>query len=139
MGKDMSKSSDVESWVKEFINLNLIYEEKLKRVSSLASSSRMNLSFMDVARAVGDCNRLTATEKYIGMEAVDTSRNLSCIIIALKKVGSIILAGVEYDRPVEGGHALSFRDDGILGRDWCCLWTSFEKLRLINPKNDTAL
>lgn len=139
MGKDMSKSSDVESWVKEFINLNLIYEEKLKRVSSLASSSRMDLSFMDVARAVGDCNRLTATEKYIGMEAVDTSRNLSCIIIALKKVGSIILAGVEYDRPVEGGHALSFRDDGILGRDWYCLWTSFEKLRLINPKNDTAL
>ena len=134
MGKDMSKSSDVESWVKEFINLNLIYEEKLKRVSSLASSSRMDLSFMDVARAVGDCNRLTATEKYIGMEAVDTSRNLSCIIIALKKVGSIILAGVEYDRPVEGGHALSFRDDGILGRDWYCLWTSFEKLRLINPK-----
>ena len=134
MGKDMSKSSDVESWVKEFINLNLIYEEKLKRVSSLASSSRMDLSFMDVARAVGDCNRLTATEKYIGMEAVDTSRNLSCIIIALKKVGSIILAGVEYDHPVEGGHALSFRDDGILGRDWYCLWTSFEKLRLINPK-----
>ena len=134
MRNDMSKSSDVESWVKEFINLNLIYEEKLKRVSSLASSSRMDLSFMDVARAVGDCNRLTATEKYIGMEAVDTSRNLSCIIIALKKVGSIILAGVEYDRPVEGGHALSFRDDGILGRDWYCLWTSFEKLRLINPK-----
>ena len=139
MGKDMSKSPDVESWVREFVNLNLIYEEKLKRVSSLASSSRMDLSFMDVARAVGDCNRLTATEKYIGMEAVDTSRNLSCIIIALKKVGSIILAGVEYDHPVEGGHALSFRDDGILGRDWYCLWTSFEKLRLINPKNDTAL
>ena len=134
MGNDMSKSSDVKSWVKEFINLNLIYEEKLKRVSSLASSSRMDLSFMDVARAVGDCNRLTATEKYIGMEAVDTSRNLSCIIIALKKVGSIILAGVEYDYPVEGGHALSFRDDGILGRDRYCLWTSFEKLRLINPK-----
>ena len=134
MGNDMSKSSDVESWVKEFINLNLIYEEKLKRVSSLASSSRMDLSFMDVARAVGDCNRLTATEKYIGMEAVDTSRNLSCIIIALKKVGSIILVGVEYDRPVEGGHALSFRDDGILGRDGYCLWTSFEKLRLINPE-----
>ena len=89
---------------------------------------------MDVAKAVGDCNRLTDTEKYIGMEAVDTSRNLSCIIIALKKVGSIILAGVEYDSPVEGGHALSFRDDGILGRDWCCLWISFEKLRLINPK-----
>ena len=134
MGKDMSKSLDVESWVREFVNLNLIYEEKLKRVSSLASSSRMDLSFMDVARAVGDCNRLTATERYIGMEAVDTSRNLSCIIIALKKVGSIILAGVEYDHPVEGGHALSFRDDGILGRDWYCLWTSFEKLRLINPK-----
>ena len=134
MGKNMSKSPDVESWVREFVNLNLIYEEKLKRVSSLASSSRMDLSFMDVARAVGDCNRLTATEKYIGMEAVDTSRNLSCIIIALKKVGSIILAGVEYDHPVEGGHALSFRDDGILGRDWYCLWTSFEKLRLINPK-----
>ena len=139
MGKDMSKSSDVESWVKEFINLNLIYEEKLKRVGSLASSSRMDLSFMDVARAVGDCNRLTDTEKYIGMEAVDTSRNLSCIIIALKKVGSIILAGVEYDYPVKGGHALSFRDDGILGQDGYCLWTSFEKLRLINPKNDTAL
>ena len=134
MGNDMSKSTDLESWVKEFINLNLIYEEKLKRVGSLASSSRMDLSFMDVARAVGDCNRLTATEKYIGMEAVDTSRNLSCIIIALKKVGSIILAGVEYDRPVEGGHALSFRDDGILGRDGYCLWISFEKLRLINPE-----
>ena len=134
MGKDMSKSSDVESWVKEFINLNLIYEEKLKRVSSLASSSRMDLSFMDVARAIGDCNRLTDTEKYIGMEAIDTSRNLSCIIIALKKVGSIILAGVEYDNPVEGGHALSFRDDGILGRDGYCLWISFEKLRLINPE-----
>ena len=134
MGNDMSKSSDVESWVKEFINLNLIYEEKLKRVSSLASSSRMDLSFRDVAQAVGDCNRLTATEKYIGMEAVDTSRNFSCIIVALKKIGSIILAGVEYNNPVEGGHALSFRDDGILGRDWCCLWISFEKLRLINPE-----
>lgn len=134
MGKDMSKSPDVESWVKEFVNLNLIYEEKLKRVSSLASSSRMDLSFRDVARVVGDCNQSTATEKYIGMEAVDTSRNFSCIIIALKKVGSITLAGVEYNNPVEGGHALSFRDDGILGRDGYCLWTSFEKLRLINPE-----
>lgn len=135
MGKDMSKSPDVESWVREFVNLNLIYEEKLKRVSSLASSSRMDLSFIDVARVVGDCNQsLTNTERYIGMEAVDTSRNFSCIIIALKKVGSITLAGVEYNNPVEGGHALSFRDDGILGRDGYCLWTSFEKLRLINPK-----
>ena len=135
MGKDMSKSPDVESWVREFVNLNLIYEEKLKRVSSLASSSRMDLSFMDVARVVGDCNlSLTNTERYIGMEAVDISRNFSCIIIALKKVGSITLAGVEYNHPVEGGHALSFRDDGILGRDGYCLWTSFEKLRLINPE-----
>jgi hypothetical protein len=52
-------------------------------------------------------------------------------IKAVKKVGNWHIPGVEFDKPVVGGHFLKFRDEGDQGKAGHCHWIWLDNLEFI--------
>ena len=133
MKKALESVKDPIVLIREILNLKDLYEEKVALMGELAGQSHSFTPWDIRSKIPGYYSDSPAGRWYdkdisvVGLEHCGPGK-----IIAMKKVGDFYLPGVQLEKPIPNGHALSLRDHGQAGLEGHCLWVWLDKVKILN-------
>lgn len=136
----MENVKDPMTLVRELVNLNSIYEKCLRKLIN-----KFGLTYPpDYYKVHEEFSRESFLQTLSGQRIPEPQPWMGKTvtvkghpewgrgtIIALKRIGSWYIPGVEFDfSVVRGGHSLELRDSGIQGREGYCRWVYLDDLNI---------
>lgn len=117
----------------EILNLKELFEEKVALMGILAGTTHSFTPWDIRSKIPGYYTDSPENRWYDKVVSVDGLEEYGPgHIIAMKKVGDFYLPGVQLEKPIPNGHALSFRDHGQAGLEGHCLWVWLDKVKIMN-------
>ena len=121
--------------VREIANLVNLYKDKLAVMSQFADPTGKNWNSWDVRSKVLGFYYTSPMKNWMGTRVWVEGLGHGTVI-AVQRVGSWYIPGVEFDSPVEDGHALNLRSEGREGQEGFCLWVWLDRVKIIPGEQD---
>lgn len=119
----------------EITNLMNLYREKLAVMSQFADTTGKNWNSWDVRNKVLGFYYTSPMKNWMGKRVWVEGLGHG-MVIAVQQVGDWYIPGVEFDSPVEDGHALNLRSEGRNGMEGYCLWVWLDRVKVIPGEQD---
>lgn len=121
--------------VREIANLMNLYREKLAVMSQFADTTGKNWNSWDVRNKVLGFYYTSPMKNWMGKRVWVEGLGHGTVI-AVQQVGDWYIPGVEFDFPVEDGHALNLRSEGKEGMEGFCLWVWLDRIKIVSGEQD---